>query len=323
MPPVHGLHYDKPLTDMSVAYIQDQKRFVARNVFPQVTTEKISDVYYVWDKDDYMRDEAQKRAPNTESARTMAKPSTQPFLCEEWALGEDIAWQRRDNADKVLNAEQAAVNRISQKLLIRQDRLWASKYFKTGLWGVDITGVDNAPGANQLLKWTQTGSSPVQDVGALKLRVEEQTGYVPNVMVITPRVLEVLKNHPDIMERIKYTETGIITVELLRAVFDVERVLVGRAIVNTSKKGDASQTRRFILDDGMLLAYAADAPGVETPSAGYTFAWQDLDSGAGEYGGGFRKFANESRKCDTVEGEFALDFRIVGQDLGVFATSII
>lgn len=322
--PVHGLHYDRPLTDMSVAYIQDQDRFVARRVFPQVTTDHKSDEYYLWDRDDYLRDEARERAPNTEAAISTATPSTEPFLCKEYALGENLPWQRQRNADAVLNYEQSAVNRISQKLLIRQDRLWVEKYFKAGVWGHNVTGVNATPGANQILKWTELGSTPVEDIDNLKLRVERDTGYVPNVMVITPEVLTALKHHPDVIERIKYSEKAIVTVDLLRALFDVDQILVGRAIYNSSKKGDATQTRGFILSaGGVMLAYAADAPGVETPSAGYTFAWKDADAGAGEYGGGFRKYSVEARKADVVEGEFTLDFRVVGKDLGVFVASVI
>lgn len=321
--PVNRMHYDRPLTDMSVAYIQSQEKFVARKVFPQVTTEFQSDVYYVWDKDDYMRDEAQERAPNTEAAETTAKPATEPFLCKEYALKEPIPWQRRDNADKVLDMEGAAMRRISQKLLIRQDRLWTERYFKAGVWATDLTGVTSTPSAGQFLKWTEVGSTPVQDIDAVKDAIEEETGYRPNKMVISPAILTVLKHHPDILDRIKYSERGIVTIDLLKALFDLDELHVARGVFNASKKGEATQERSFIIDNGVLLAYAADAPGIETPSAGYTFAWQDIDSGAGEYGGGFRRYSVEARKSDFIEGEFCLDFRVVGKDLGAFMANVI
>lgn len=321
--PVNRMHYDRPLTDMSVAYIQGQEKFVARKMFPQVTTEFQSDVYYTWDKDDYMRDEAQERAPNTEAAETTAKPATEPFLCKEFALKEPIPWQRRDNADKVLNMEQSAMSRISQKLLIRQDRMWVERYFKAGVWDMNLTGVGSGPTAGQVLRWSEVGSTPVLDIDAAKDAIEAQTGYRPNKMTISPAVLTTLKHHADILDRIKYSERGIVTIDLLKALFDLDELHVGRGVFNSSKKGAASQSRQFVLADGVLLAYAADAPGVETPSAGYTFAWQDIDNGGGEYGGGFRKFTVESRKADFVEGEFALDFKVVGKDLGAFIASVI
>lgn len=316
--PVVRMHYDKPLTDMSVAYIQAQEKFIARRVFPQVTTEFQSDVYYVWDKDDYMRDEAQLRAPATEAAEVTARPATEPFLCREYALKEPIPWQRRDNADKVLNMEQAAMMRISQKLLIRQDRLWVEKYFKDSVWDTTYTGKSIPSSAGEFLAWGETGSTPVQDVDAAKDYIESKTGFRPNVMVVSPSVLTLLKHHPDIIDRIKYTERGIVTIDLLKALFDLDAFLVGRGVFTSTPKGAASQSRGFIMTDGVLLAYAPDAAGIETPSAGYTFAWQDIDSGAGEYGGGFRRYGVEEKKCDYVEGEFCLDFKVVGKDLAAF-----
>lgn len=319
--PVHGLHYDRPLTDLSVAYIQSQDRFVARKVFPQVTTDHVSDVYYVWDKDDYMRDEAQQRAPNAEAAETAAKPSTEPFLCQEYALKEPIPWQRRDNADKVIDMEAAATRRIAQKLLIRQDSIWSARYFTTGQWGTDVAGVTGTPGAGQILRWTEAGSTPIEDIDDLKLAIERETGFVPNTIVITPEVLTVLKHHPSILDRIKYTDGGSITIEILRGLMEVDRLVVARGVKTSSGKGAPNPSRGFILNPGVLLAYSAEAPGVETPSAGYTFAWKDIDSGAGEYGGGFRKYSVEARKADFVEGEFSLDFRVIGADLGAFITT--
>lgn len=316
--PVPGLHYDRPLTDLSVAYIQSQDRFVADKAFPVVVTEKQSDVYYVWDKDDYMRDEAQQRAPNTEAAESEATPAAEPFLCQEWALREPIPWQRRDNADAVINMEANAVKRISQKLLIRRDALWVGKYFKDAVWGVNITGKSTSPSTNEILQWDQTGSTPLADVGAIKVAVEESTGFTPNVMVLSPDVYEVLKNHPDVLERIKYTERGSVTLELLRVLFEVDKVIVARGVRTTSAKGAAAPARGFITGTGVLLAYAPDAPAVEVPAAGYTFSWRDIPSGGGELGGGFRKFTVESRKADFVEGEFCIDLKVVGADLGAF-----
>lgn len=321
--PVNGLHYDAPLTDLSVAYIQDQDRFIARKVFPEVPVEKQSDLYYTWDKDDFLRDEAKERAPGTEAAVTEAQATTDPYFCKEYALARDLPWQRIDNADKALNYEKNAVEQVTNKLLIRQDALWASKYFGTGKWGTDTVGAASAPSAGQVLQWSKSGSTPIKDIDTAKTSVDSQTGFTPNTLVITPAVLAVLKNHAEILERIKYTERAIITEELLASVFDIPRVLVARGISTTSKKGAASATRGYILSDGALLCYAAPNPGIDTPSAGYTFAWTDAERGAGDGGVGFRRFAIEPRKVDRVEGELTFDQRVIGADLGVFFSSII
>jgi hypothetical protein len=67
--PTQGsVHVNRPLTMISVAYMQDQAEFIADKVFPVVPVDKQSDLYYVYTKNDWFRDEAKPRAAGTESA---------------------------------------------------------------------------------------------------------------------------------------------------------------------------------------------------------------------------------------------------------------
>ena len=55
------IHVNRPLTNISVAYIQKATSFVAGQVFPIVPVKKQSDRYFVYLKEDWFRDEAMKR----------------------------------------------------------------------------------------------------------------------------------------------------------------------------------------------------------------------------------------------------------------------
>jgi hypothetical protein len=46
-----------------------------------------------------------------------------------------------------------------------------------------------------------------------------------------------LKNHPDIIDRIKYTQRGVVTEDLLASLFDVDKILVSYATQETSRSG--------------------------------------------------------------------------------------
>ena len=67
-PTLGSVHVNRPLTNISQAYIQDSADFVADKIFPVVPVQKQSDRYFVYTKGDWFRDEAQIRAPATESA---------------------------------------------------------------------------------------------------------------------------------------------------------------------------------------------------------------------------------------------------------------
>jgi len=67
-PTSNDVHVDAILTNISVAYIQEQSAYIASQVFPIIPVEKQSDKYFTYAKGDWFRDEAQLRAPATESA---------------------------------------------------------------------------------------------------------------------------------------------------------------------------------------------------------------------------------------------------------------
>ncbi|NBR70500.1 MAG: hypothetical protein EBT75_00125 [Proteobacteria bacterium] len=62
------VHVDAILTNISVAYMQQQANFIASRVFPIVPVSKQSDKFFTYTKNDWFRDEAQRRADATESA---------------------------------------------------------------------------------------------------------------------------------------------------------------------------------------------------------------------------------------------------------------
>ena len=68
MPKMQNIHIDRALTNMSVAYMQDADVFIAGKVFPIIPVQKQSDLYFIYEKEDFFRDEAAERAAGTESA---------------------------------------------------------------------------------------------------------------------------------------------------------------------------------------------------------------------------------------------------------------
>src|SRR5688500_13947638 len=105
-PTVSQVHVNGPLTNISVAYIQDQSVFIASRVFPIVPVEKKSDVYYSYTKNDWFRDEAAPRAPSTESAGSGYNVNADSsYNCKRHAIHKDIDDEVRANFDNPLNPD--------------------------------------------------------------------------------------------------------------------------------------------------------------------------------------------------------------------------
>ena len=67
-PVFSDVHIQAALTQVSVAFIQDESHYIADRVFPIVPVVHQADKYFIWNKGDFFRDQAQMRADATESA---------------------------------------------------------------------------------------------------------------------------------------------------------------------------------------------------------------------------------------------------------------
>lgn len=312
-PGVSSVHaVDVPLTNISTAYIQTQDNYIAGQVFPEVPVMKQTDKYYTYTKNDWFRDEAKVRADATESAGSGYGLSTASYSCDVFAMHKDIGYQARNNADAGINLDRDATEFVTQRLLLRREIQWVTDYFTTSIWGTDATPTN---------LWSDyTASDPVDDMETGKEAILSVTGKEANTLVLGYQVYRKLRNHPDIIDRIKYVTqatTRQVTPGLLAAVFDVERVLIAKAIKATNVEGE---TAAYAFTHGKhgLLCHVASSPGLLTPSAGYTFSWKGVAGGVAGATIGMNRFYLQEKKADRIEGESAYDLKLVGSDLGYF-----
>lgn len=334
-PTASDVHVNKPLTDISIAYMQDPAGFVADRIFPNLPVKKQSDLYFMYDRSDFWRNQYRKRAPSTESAGGGWKVSTTPYFADVWALHKDIDWAVRDNQDDPINMDRDATIWLAGQALIAREVTWAAKYFTTGVWkGVtgaaqDITGVASSPGANQVLQWNSASSTPVADVKAYSNTIHLLTGLRPNKLVVGRQVWTILSEHPDIIDRISGTSSSskpsIVTKQAVAALMELDSIEVMDAIQATSAENpvfETSMTTAYIAGKKALLVYANPNPSIMSASAGYTFSWTGHIN-AGPQGQQISTFPMRAIKSDRVEGEMAYDQKLVCADCGVFFNSIV
>ena len=322
MPKMQDAHIDRALTNMSVAYMQDASNYIADKVFPIIPVKRQADLYYIYNTGDFLRDEAKVRGAISESVGGDYDLASATYYCKKYAFHKDVSPEERVNYDEPLNADKDAQIFVSQKMLIRREMEWASKFFKTGVWSNEIAGAANA-GSGTVVYWNKDTSTPIQDITDESVKMAARTGFRPNTLVLSPYVFNALKNHFDVLDRVKYTETGIVTTSLLASLFEVENVYVAWAVVNNSAKGTDDDVN-FIMGKNALLCYSNPNPSLRTPSAGYIFAWVGL-KGAGAYGNRIVRLPMDllGLGVERIEGEIAFDAKQVGDDLGVFFKDIV
>lgn len=319
------VHVNRPLTNISIAYIQRAEDFIADKVFPIVPVMKQSDRYFQYTKDWWFRAGAAKRAPGTESAGGGFNIDNTPsYFCDVWAWHDDVDDQTRANADEPVDLDRDATLFVTQVLLLRREIQWAQKFMATGIWqGYQPAGspVDFQPNTDGKGYWDATNSNPMQDVDFLKKAVKSQTGMLPNTLVVADDVFFALRNNASVLDRIKYTQRGIVSEELLAALFGVQKFLVASAVLNSAQEGQAFNGN-FLVNNQALVVYANPAPSILQPSGGYIFSWQGL-FGAGAQGNRIKTFRMEQLESDRIEGEMAFDMHLVGADLGVLCINVL
>lgn len=321
-PSINQVHVDAILTNISVAYMQKAENFIADKVFPTVSVDKKSNLFFKYDKNDWFRDEAQRRAGGTESAGSGYGLSTDSYSCDVWAFHKDVDDQTLSNSDTPLNPLREAAEFVTHRLMLRRELQFVSDFFTTGVWGTDATGVSGTPSTGQFKQWSDyANSDPINDIEAAKEGILSTTGLDANTLVLGYSVFRQLKNHPDLIDRFKYTTSENITADIMARLFDVDRVLVAKAVKATNNEG-ATGAYGFAYGKGALLAHVASAPGLLTPSAGYTFAWNGVSGGLGSTIG-TSQFRMEHLKSDRVEGEVAFDNKVVASDLGYYFASAV
>jgi hypothetical protein len=329
-PSPSDVHVNVPLTNISVAYAQSQTMFVADQVFPVVPVGNQSNRYFVYQRDDWYRIEAQLRAPSTESAGGGWRIDNTPnYFANVYAVHKDIDDQTMANADGPIQMDRDATLWATQQLLIKRDDVFMTNYFATSKWtggtaGGDQTGVAGAPTGAQFKQWDQAGSTPIEDIRKQIYGTLERTGVQPNKLLLGPYTWRVLQDHPEFLDRIKYTQRGMVSPDLLAAVLELDSVLIAKGVKVTGNEttSTTNTAAAFLAAKAALLVYAAPSPSLMTPSGGYIFAWTGY-VGAGPAGQRITTMRLDQIRSNRVEAEMAFDAKLVAADLGVFFTSAV
>jgi len=265
MPGPENVHKDQILSNISIMYRNEA--YVGTELMPIVPVKKKSDIYYIYDsKADRFRIPQTLRAPRTESRTVDWKVTTDGYVCDEHALNDLIDDIERDNADKPLNPEVDTVEFLTDIIQLGlemriKDQLVASLSA-------------NAPG----VVWdTYETSDPIVDIETGKNAIHAVIFKEPNILLLGKAVYDKLKHHPKILDRIKYVQKGVVTPELMASIFEVEKVIVGKAGYNTAKEGKP-ESLSYLWGKNAILAYVEPNPGIKKFSLGYTFQSQKFQT---------------------------------------------
>ena len=327
------VHIDKPLSNLTLAYVQSADNFVASKVFPVIGVDHQSDYYYTYDRANMNRDgDVAKVAPRTELETIGMAISSTTYTADVYGLAMDFDEQTLANEDAALEIRAAGAETLAMRMLIDRENKWASTFFATGVWTTEVDGVASAtPTAGQRTHWSDTtNGTPIVDVTtARRDMMLASGGFKPNTMVVGKEVRDQLINHPDILNRLNggatVTNTALVTDAKLAEIFEVENFFVMEAIENTGAEGLA-ESNAFIGGKHAMLCYTPASAGKMIPASGATFSWNNI-RGVNNLGVSVESFSGDwlrvKQIAERIEVKMAYDMKVVGADLGYFFNGIV
>lgn len=254
---------DPVLTTLATGY--SNAELVSEKLFPLVTVIKEAGKIPRFGKEAF-RLHATERALRGQSNRLSPEDvGGFDFVLEEHDLEYPIDYRERDEDE--LGLERRATFVTTEGIQLRREEMAAdlaqdAANYPTGskitlVGGDQFTDPDN--------------SDPIGVVDDGKEAVRGKIGKEPNTMVIGAKSLVSLKNHPQLVEKIKYSMKGVLTAELLKEIFEVEEIVVGKAVYYS----EADEVFFDLWTDNIVLAYVPPQRtdvdrDVYEPSYGYT-----------------------------------------------------
>ena len=322
-PTAGDIHVNTLLTNFSQKYLQDESAFVASVAMPNNPVAKQADLYKVFSRADFFRDQAKIRANGAETPGMGFTLSDQPYYAPVWGLHMDVTDQDVANADSVVQLNESAAQAVAQALLIRREVQFQQTYFPTavasGIWDTEVVG-SASPSGPQFAFWDRTDADPIADIRLGKQVIGGLTGRRPNRLLLSRVAWDTLLDNDAVLARItgngSREQPAMVMQSTLAALMELEFIHVMDAVVNTAVEG-ATESTAYIAADNALLYYAPATAGLNSATAGVQFSWTGY-TGATQNGMRFKRFRHEPTASHRVEGEMAFDYKVTGSELGYY-----
>lgn len=166
--------------------------------------------------------------------------------------------------------------------------------------------------------WTNSGAAPITDTTSAMGLFFHQFGRKANGLVISWPRFNVLKDNPQIIDRIKFAgilnpDRESITAQAIAQIFDIEEVIVAEAVYNSANEGAADAAAAATLatlwpETQMLLFCRPKTVDIREPAFMRTFHWGEDGS---QIGGIIEAYRDESRRSNMIRSRMDTDEKVV------------
>lgn len=290
------------LTNVAIAYKNDA--YIAEEIFPSFPVAKQSGKHFVYDRGMFRTTDNLRGQGSNSNEVTVSVTAGTAYYAEDHALKVFVSDEDVKNAITPTSPFVDATEYVTQLNMVAREVELAGMLANTAVMTANTT----LSGTSQ---WSDyVNSDPIGVLRTGMQTVHAAIGTDPNVLILGKQVYDKLVDHPAFTERVKYSQLGVMTPELLARIVGVEKVLVGGAHKTTSAEGQ-TETTGYIWGKHAILAYVNPkiAPKMITLGLTYTFETMKVER--------LRGSDEEDRKGTYVRvGDHYYDQKLVAAGAG-------
>lgn len=264
---------DIPLTNVSQQYRNDPTQFIADMILPSVPVPKKQFNIYFYGKENLKQVVDDTRTRFGETKQAQFSISSKPFgPLRGHELRDGIDFDQDQMTEAPIDLEIDIVNNLSDMMALTKEIAAFTLLANTSILTQNVT----LSGQNQ---WSDyANSNPFNDLKAASQQ-QRLNGLRPaNTMWMSYYTFSILQQHPDLIERVKYSNIASLTLEMMQNLFGqfgINKIVVSSAVVDNAGENLASNNA-FVWGKHVWLGYVTPTPGLRTVNGGYTFT---LDNG--------------------------------------------
>ena len=280
--------------------------FVAENLFPTIYSEKEKVDIFQFNKEAFNIYETKRGIRENSNVISPQGFSKHTTTLTEHDLSYPIDYREEQEAEKV-KLQLHATNVVTNGLQLKHEKACADL----------VQDPNNFPTGNKLILsgsscFTDNASDPQGVVDDAKDAISKKIAQDPNVMLIGQDAWKTLKRHPQLKGLISDNLNKLITLDLLKKIFEVENILIGKSIF-ADKDGNFVR----IWKDNIILAYVPELGSSRTeydPSFAYTVKKKDSLK--------IDEYKKEGNKVKYIRATDIYDPFLVGAEAGFLISKV-
>jgi hypothetical protein len=309
---VANIHVDQPLSNLSIAYMQDQNEYIASKFAPIIPVSQISGNYFKYSKRTFFESPSKKWTPGAKMPGGVMDMDTKgtysaQFRAYEYPLPAHLAAAQ----DSMVMLERAVTEKVTRALLLDREIQIATDMFATGKWAPSL----EHPGASSgtYTYWNDYANSDIlANVKDEKLAIKALTGMTPNTLTVNEQVYETIRLHPQMKEIYKYTQPAVMTEDLISKALGLEKMLIGKAVYMSSIEG-ATDALGYVFGKHALVSYVAPQVGLMTPTAAAIFSFTGMSGG---FDPAIERVPDRRTHADFFQAYTCYDDAVIATELG-------